>query len=253
MEKYCETHLNFLGLKYLKETWDTVVKNATKNNPSYQNFLSDIIKKEYEYKTEQRRLARIKNAKIPEKLVMDTFPFTRQPKLKKKLILQLFDSQTFILDSQVLLFIGPTGCGKTGLATSFLMHAINNNYTGMFIDFKELIAKLYQSCADNSGLKIVKKLANIDCLLIDEFGYTTVEEQQSNLFFDLMKTRHKRKCTIITSQLGFEKWSTIIKNEHLNAAIIDRITENCAVFNMTKCVSLRKKKIVYGMEKETIS
>jgi len=252
MENDRETHLDFLGLKHLKETWTEVLKDARKKSPSYQHFLCDIIKSEYEFKAEQRRLARIKNAKIPEMLVMDTFPFTRQPKLKKKLVLQLFDSQSFVLENQVLLFIGPTGCGKTGLGTSFLIHAINNNHTGMFIDFKDLMKKLYQSCADNSGLRMVKRLANIDCLLIDEFGYAAVEELQEGLFFDLMKTRHKRKCTIITSQLGFEKWPSIIKNEHINAAIIDRITENCAVFNMTKCVSLRKKKIVYGTEKNKI-
>jgi DNA replication protein DnaC len=250
MESNIETHLDFLGLKHLKDEWNRVIKDAREHSPSYQNFLCNIIKNEYEHKTEQRRLARIKNAKIPEMLAMNTFPFTRQPKLKKKLVLQLFDSQSFILENQVLLFIGPTGCGKTGLGTSFLMHAINNNYTGLFIDFKDLMKKLYQSCADNSGLRVVKKLANIDCLHIDEFGYAAIEEQQAGLFFDLMKTRHKRKCTIITSQLGFEKWPSIIKNEHINAAIIDRITENCTVFNMTKCVSLRKKNIIYGTEKD---
>ena len=249
MENNVETHLDFLGLKHLKETWNVVIKTAHKQSPAYKNFLRDIIKKEYEYKIEQRRLGRIKKAKIPEILVLETFPFSRQPKLKKKLVLQLFDSQSFVLENQVLLFIGPTGCGKTGLATSFLMHAINNGYSGMFIDFNDLMVKLYQSCADNSGSKVVKKLANIDCLLIDEFGYAPIEELQTGLFFDLMKTRHKRKCTIITSQLGFEKWSSIIKNEHINAAIIDRITENCAVFNMTRCASLRKKKIIYGTDK----
>lgn len=250
MERIIEKHLDFLGLKNLKETWDRVLKNAQKSSSSYNHFLCKILKNEYEYKTEQRRVSRIKNAKIPEILVMNTFPFTRQPKLKKRLVLELFDSQAFMLENQVLLFIGPTGCGKTGLATSFLIHAINNNRSGMFIDFKDLMKKLYQSCADNSGSRMVKKLANVDCLLIDEFGYASVEEQKAGLFFDLMKTRHKRKCTIMTSQLGFEKWQTIIKNEHINAAIIDRITENCTVFNMTKCVSLRKKNIVYGTEKD---
>lgn len=249
MENNTQEHLEYLGLKHLNNTWDEILKKADKNSYSYKHFISDILKDEYEYKKEQRRLRRIKNAKIPEQLVMDTFPFTRQPKLKKKIVLQLFDSLNYILENQVLLFIGPTGCGKTGLATSFLMQAINNHYSGLFIDFKDLLAKLYQSCADNSGSRLVKKLANIDCLLIDEFGYASVEEKQAGLFFDLMKTRHKKKCTIITSQLGFEKWSSIIKNEHINAAIIDRITENCTVFNMNSCVSLRKKKIVYGTEK----
>lgn len=250
MENDTQEHLDYLGLKHLSNSWNEILKRADENSYSYKHFLSDILKDEYEDKKEQRRLRRIKNAKIPELLVMDTFPFSKQPKLKKKIVLQLFDSLNYIIENQVLLFIGPTGCGKTGLATSFLMHAINSHYSAMFIDFKELMAKLYQSCADNSGSRLVKKLANIDCLLIDEFGYASVEEQQAGLFFDLMKTRHKRKCTIITSQLGFEKWSTIIKNEHINAAIIDRITENCAVFNMSNCVSLRKKKIVYGTEKD---
>ncbi len=246
MDESIKDSLKYLGLKSLEENWNTVLKQARKQNPSFQTFLTGIIEKECAVKKETQRTTRTKNAKIPEMLVMDTFPFTRQPKLKKKLVLQVYDSMQYIHERQVLLFVGPTGCGKTGLATSFLVHAINNNCRGLFIDFKLLLTKLYQSCADNSGIKLIRKLANIDCLLIDEFGYAPVEQQLAGLVFDLVKSRHKRKCTIITSQLGFEKWSTVITNEHLNAAIIDRITENCAVFNMTKCVSLRKKKILYG-------
>lgn len=119
----------------------------------------------------------------------------------------------------------------------------------MFIDFDELISRLYQACADNSQRRLIKRLANIDILCIDELGYAAIDDQKAGLFFDLMKTRHKKHCTIITSQLGFEEWNSVIKNQHITAAIIDRITENCAVFNMTKCVSLRPKKIMYATEK----
>lgn len=246
MDESIKNTLRYLGLKNLEENWNTIQKQAQRQKPSYQKFLTDILTQECAVKNETQRATRIKNAKIPELLIMDTFPFTRQPKLRKKLVLQVYDSMQYIHESQVLVFIGPTGCGKSGLATSFLVHAINNSCRGLFIDFKQLILKLYQSCADNSGIRLIKRLANIDCLLIDEFGYAPVEQQQAGLFFDLIKSRHKRKCTIITSQLGFDTWSSVIKNEHLNAAIIDRITVNCAVFNMTKCVSLRRKNILYG-------
>ena len=241
--------LDYLGLKYLKESWDDILQAAEKKTPSYYRLLCDIIIKESLHKTERRRLYRLKGAKIPEMLTMDTFPFSRQPRLQKKKVLHIYDSLSFINEKKVLLFAGPTGCGKTGLATSFLVHAINNDCNGLFIDFNELIAKLYQACADNSQTRVIKRLANVDCLLIDEFGYAAIDNQKAGLFFDLMKTRHKKRCTIITSQLGFEAWDTVIKNEHITAAIIDRITENCAVFNMTKCVSLRKKKIEYATEK----
>ena len=246
MDESLKTSLKYLGLKNLESNWDTFLKQAQRTKPSYQRFLVDVLENECNEKTETQRLTRIKNAKIPEMLTMKTFPFTRQPKLKKHLVMQQYDSMQYINESQVLVFVGPTGCGKTGLATSFLVHAINNSFRGLFIDFKLLITRLLQSCTDNSSLRLIKKLANIDCLLIDEFGYAPAQQEQAGLFFDLIKARHKRRCTMITSQLGFDAWSTVLTNEHLNAAIIDRITENCAVFNMTKCVSLRKKKIIYG-------
>lgn len=241
--------LDYLGLKYLKESWDDVLRTAEKKSPSYYRWLCDIITKESQHKAERRRLYRLQSAKIPEMLTMDTFPFSRQPKLQRKKVMHIYDSLSFINEKKALLFAGPTGCGKTGLATSFLVHAINNDCNGLFIDFNGLIAKLYRACADNSQTRMIKKLANIDCLLIDEFGYASIDNQKAGLFFDLIKTRHKKHCTIITSQLGFEAWDSVIKNEHITAAIIDRITENCAVFNMTKCVSLRKKRIEYATEK----
>jgi len=251
MDESIRTDLKYLGLKNLEQCWDDVLKQAQKQKPSYQRLLHDIIRQECTVKTETQRLNRIKNARIPEMLVMETFPFARQPKLKKKLVLQVYDSLQYINENQVLLLVGPTGCGKTGLATSFLVHAINNNQRGLFIDFKQLMVKLYQSCADNSSTKMIKNLTNIDCMLIDEFGYTPLEQQQAGLFFDLIKARHKNRCTIITSQLGFDKWSGVINNQHLNAAIIDRITENCVVFNMNRCVSLRNKKIIHGTDENT--
>jgi DNA replication protein DnaC len=243
--------IEYIGLTSLKENWNTILKNAEKKSPSYQAFLSNILTNEYEHKHERRRISRLQRAKIPEMLTMDTFPFTRQPKLKKRKVLQVYDSLQYINECKVLLFNYPTGCGKSGLATSFLIHAINNEYNGLFIDFNELIAKLYQSCADNSQSRLIKRLATIDCLLIDEFGYVPIDDQKAGLFFDLMKTRHRKKCTIITSQLGFDEWYSAIKNEHITAAIIDRITENCAVFNMTNGVSIRGKNIMYVADEKS--
>jgi DNA replication protein DnaC len=250
MNTVIETKLDLLGLRWLKENWSSVMTNAINTKPSYQKFLEDIITEESAVKHEQKRVNRIKAARIPEIMVINTFPFPSQPKLKKNLVMQVYDSLSFIKEHSVLLFIGPTGCGKTGLATSFLVHALNNGYKGLFIDFKDLLLKLYRSGADRSTARVIKVLANLDCLLIDEFGYDPLDDQMAGLYFDLIKTRHKRKCTIITSQLGFDNWKKIIRNEHVNAAIIDRITEHCIVFNMNKGVSLRKKNIVYGTEQD---
>jgi len=76
---------------------------------------------------------------------------------------------------------------------------------------------------------------------IDELGYVEVEPVQVGLFFTLMHRRHKKRSTLITSNLGFQHWATFLKNTALTLALIDRLTENSHVFNMKDCVSLRDK------------
>jgi DNA replication protein DnaC len=251
MDSELKSRLRFLGLAYLAEHGETILKQATQSHLSYHRFLTQIVEKEYERKTEKARLARIKRARIPELFVMDTFPFHRQPRLKKKLVLELYDSLRFISEKQDLIFIGPTGCGKTGLATSFLVHAVNQGHRGLFIDFNELLNSLRQSRGDYSEARIMRKYTAVDVLLIDELGYISSEKEQAGLFFDLMRRRHRRGVTIITTQLGFEEWGAFLHDAHLTAALLDRITVNCTVFNMKDCISIRPKSIVYAAGKQS--
>jgi DNA replication protein DnaC len=249
MDQTIDSYLKYLELANLRQRWNAYLKDAAEKKCSYQHFLTTIITDEYFHLLEKRRTARIKAAGIPELLVMETFPFERQPQLKKKMVMDLYDSMRYISENQVLLFIGPTGCGKTGLATSYLVNAINKEYRGRFIDFKDLLRQLYASLGDHSDKRLLKRFAAIDCLLIDEVGYSSLDKIQAGLFFDLMKMRHKKRCTIITSQLGFDEWGSFINDRHLTAALLDRITENCTVFNMSKCISIRRKQISYAAEK----
>jgi DNA replication protein DnaC len=251
MENEIQSQMEYLGLTHLKDNFEQYLKEASEKKLSYQKFIATIIEGEYMHRFERRRLTRIKAAQIPDPLVMATFPFERQPQLKKREVMELYDSMRFINECQMLLFIGPTGCGKTGLATSYLIHAINSHHCGLFVDFKDLLNKLYRSMADHSERKTIKKFAAIDCLLIDEVGYQQLDKTHAGLFFDLIKQRHKKKCTILTSQLGFDEWGSFINDKHITAAILDRITENCTVFNMNKCISIRRKKISYAAEKAT--
>lgn len=190
---------------------------------------------------EQARLQRRKRAKIPELWEMETFPFERQPKLDRKRIMSLYDSFDFLRKNQDVIWIGPTGCGKTGLATSFLVQAIDRGYQGYFITFPELLAELYGSLADHSQRKVLKRYFSYDCLLIDEVGYVDVEPVQVGLFFALMQKRHQRRTTLITSNLGFVEWGDFLKSKSLTGALLDRLTATSHVFPMKDCVSLRPK------------
>ncbi len=122
-------------------------------------------------KSEQARILRRKRAHIPEILEIETFPFARQPKLDRKRVMSLYDSFDYMTKQQNIAWLGPAGCGKTGLATGFLLQALDRGHRGYFISFPELVAKLYASLADHSQEKLLRKFSRYDCLLIDEVGY----------------------------------------------------------------------------------
>jgi len=233
--------LKYLRLSALIENWDRYLKIAAKGNFSQARLLEYVVSEQYQIKKENAREMRVKRAAIPEKFVLETFPFKRQSKLNKKRIEAIYDGFDYMTKSRNIIFIGPTGTGKTGLATSFLIHAINQGHNGLFITFPELVERLYKSIADNTQAKTVKKLLSYDCLLIDELGYIEIESVQVGLFFNLMQKRHKNKTTLITSNLGFGKWTSFLKNDHLAAALIDRLTESSHVINMKNCISLRPR------------
>jgi len=233
--------LKYIRLWGLHANWDRYIEVARKENFSHVKLLKYIITEEYKIKKENSRKMRLARAKIPEKFVMETFPFDRQQNLNRKKILNIYDTFDYMTKKQNVVWIGATGTGKTGLATAFLMQAINAGYTGRFILFPELIEMLYQSVADHSEANVINKFASYDCMLIDELGYVEVEPVQVGLFFTLMHRRHKKKTTLITSNLGFQQWNSFLKNDHLAAALIDRLTENSHVINMKDCVSLRPK------------
>ncbi|MDA3939463.1 MAG: ATP-binding protein [Spirochaetia bacterium] len=237
--------LQKLRLYHTLENWNEIVKKADKENISYSRFLSQIIQMEYESKLEKERLARINRAKIPTEYSIETYPFKLQPKLNKKSIMEAYDSMNYIGENKNLLFIGPTGCGKTGLSTAFLIHALNHGYTGRFIDFSELIHILFTSRADHMEQKIVDQFVRYDILLIDELGYISCQKEQASLFFDLLRRRHGKAATIITTQLGFDEWGSFLHDPHIVAALLDRITSNCIIFNMKDCQSIRGKKGQY--------
>lgn len=241
MDDQLAQKLKYLRLAGLLANWDRYLDIAQKGNYSHARLLQYIVEEEYQIKKENSRKMRLNTAKIPEKWVIETFPFDRQPKLNKKKTYGMYDAFDYMTKCRNIIFIGPTGVGKTGLATAFLIQAINNGYNGRFITFPDLVERLYQSVADHTESKVIKKFVAYDCLLIDELGYVEVEPVQVGLFFTLMHKRHKKKPNLITSNLGFAHWSSFLKNDHLTAALIDRLTENSHVLNMKNCLSLRPK------------
>jgi DNA replication protein DnaC len=156
--------LKYLRLGRLLAHWEETLQKARQGRYSPERLLKYVVEEEYRAKRENARLLRRQRANIPEMWEMETFPFHKQPKLDRRRVMSLYDSFDYMTKQQGLIWLGPTGCGKTGLATAFLLQAIDRGYRGYFITFPELIQELFQASADRSDRHVFRRYLSYDCL-----------------------------------------------------------------------------------------
>jgi len=126
-----------------------------------------------------------------------------------------------------VIFIGPPGTGKSGLAIGLLRQALVNGYRARFYKAQELFDELYASLADRSTSRLLNRLARYDVLLIDELGYLTLKPEQVNAFFKLMDLRYATKPSIITTNLDYPDWYELFQRKPLVDALLDRLQHHC--------------------------
>jgi len=218
--------LKNLKLKRIGEILGEHLDRALKTQPSYADFLAHLLREEFFHRQAQSLKYRIKKARMPESWTLDTFPFHLQPGVRASTIRQLAELD-FIPRAENIVFIGEPGVGKTGLASGILLKAIDNGYRGLFIRAQDLFDEMYASLADRSTRSLLRHLANMDLLLVDEMGYLNLKPEQSNIFFKLMQERYLRKSTIITTNLEFDEWYAFLGNKKMVAALLDRLRHHC--------------------------
>jgi DNA replication protein DnaC len=226
MDDDLEQLLNNLKLHQIKKILARELEKAEKQAPSYSAFLARVLREEYQ--TQQMRFLehRIRRARLPERWTLETYPWERQPGVSKAAIMQLAQLD-FVDRAANLVFIGPTGVGKTGLASSLLMKALQAGYRCLFMKAQDLFDEMYRSLADYSSRKLLDRLSRIDLLLIDEMGYLNLRPEQSNIFFKLMEERYGKKATIISTNLNYDDWYAFLGQKEMVAALLDRLRHRC--------------------------
>jgi DNA replication protein DnaC len=114
-----------------------------------------------------------------------------------------------------------------GLACGLLLKALQNGHRCQFIRAQDLFDEMYASLADRSTRQLLNRLARLDVLLIDEFGYLNLKPEQSNTFFKLMEERYTHHSTVITTNLGYDEWQNFLGNKSMVEALLSRVRHYC--------------------------
>lgn len=218
--------LKNLHLKKVLELLDETLDKAQKDDCSYQEFLLRLVRAQYHHNEVSALEWRIKRARLPYRWALESFPFSRQKGVNKRQI-NTFAGLDFVPKAENLVFVGPTGVGKTGLAIGILLKALQNGYRALFVKAQDLFDDMYASLADRSTRRLLRQLAKVDVLCIDELGYLTIHPEQSNIFFKLMEERYTRKPTIITTNLTYEEWHQFLGNRTMVDALLSRLRHRC--------------------------
>jgi DNA replication protein DnaC len=233
-----EQLLKNLHLQRMLEIYDEQLRAAEKEDVSYSEFLTRLLRAQWHHRQETALAWRIRRANLPERWSLETFPYARQPGVHRKQIHTLAELE-FIPKAENIVWIGPTGVGKTGLASGLLLKALENGYRGQFIRAQDLFDEMYASLADRSTRQLLKRLARLDVLLIDELGYLNLKPEQSNIFFKLMEERYHRRSTIITTNLEYDEWPNFLGNRAMVEALLSRLRHYCHTVHI-KGPSLRE-------------
>lgn len=235
------TCLEALKLRKMREIAEVELRTAQAKKSSYSAFLLGLLRQEHEDKRRRAIESRIRQASLPERWTLETYPFNLQPCISKKQHQELAELD-FLARGENIVWMGGTGVGKTGLASSILLKALYAGRSGKLIKAQDLFDEFSASVADRTTQALLKRLAHLDVLLIDELGYVTPQPGQINHFFRLVESRYGKRPTLITTNLGYKEWPKFLGNGPMAGALLRRLLHTCHTITFPKGVNLSKPK-----------
>lgn len=145
--------------------------------------------------------------------------------LDKNLLLRLAQGQ-FIKAHQNLIITGPTGVGKSFIASAIGHQACILGFKTLYFNTRKLFHQLNAALADTSYLKLLAKIEKQDLIILDDFALQPLDGQARQMLLEIIEDRHLKKATIITSQLPVSQWHEAIGNTAIADAVLDRLIHN---------------------------
>ncbi len=211
--------------------FDKLGREAAASNESYDQYLLRLTELELAARQSNALRKRIKQAAFPVLKDFDTYDFTALPTLPKQKILELARGEWIDQHTNVIL-VGSPGTGKTHVATALGLAACRQGRRVRFVTAAALVQRLEEAQKQYHLERLLTQLDRIDLLICDELGYLSFSRAGAELLFQVFAERYEQRSLLITTNLAFGDWGQIFQGERMTAALLDRLTHRCHIFEM---------------------
>ncbi len=228
-----------LKLSGLTENLELRIIEAEQNQLSYTELLTMVFSDEIQTRKNRRLKRLLARARLKGNQTLEHFDFTFNPSINATVIRELATCR-FIDKGENIFFIGPTGVGKTHLASAIAHSACRKNMKVENYNFNDLFVELIKADLNNKLDSLLKSIIKTDLLIIDDFGFKKINQQESELLYSIVDAKYLQRSIIITSNRAISDWLNIFPDPIMASAILDRLAHNAHQI-IIKGESYRKK------------
>ena len=225
------TYSKELRLPAFRRDYKELAMEAARERLDYEDYLVKLMEREYDLRLENRKKAQIRNAQFPSRMYLSDLDRSQLPPAAREK-LPILERLDFITSAQNVILAGNPGTGKTPIAIGLGLKACMQGYKVLFTTVHRLLTQLRESHAERTLRQVEAQFEKYDLVICDEFGYVSFDKQGAELLFNHLSLRTGRKSTIITTNLGFDRWEEIFGDPVLTAALVDRLTHKAYLIDM---------------------
>ncbi len=227
-------HAESLKLERIAADWPAIAQDVARAEGSLADFLERLLVAEADARTERQRSTLMKLATLPAVKTLEQFDFSFASGVPRAQVTELA-GLAFVERAENVVFLGPSGVGKSHLAIALAYRAVMARIKTRFITAADLMLQL--ATAKSQGrLKeyFNRAILGPRLLVVDELGYLPFGRDEANLFFNVVAKRYERGSMVLTSNLPFAQWGTALADDNtLTAALLDRLLHHAHIVQMS--------------------
>jgi len=231
--------LRALKLSGMADTLDERIEIAKMRNLSHLELLALLLDDEIDRRSQRSHERMVQNAGFADLKMLAQFDFEAVPELDRAFVLDMATCQ-FVVKKHNWIICGPTGMGKSHLATAIGYEAIKRRMTTLCLSVTRMLADLNASRADGSHHGAMKRIMSCDLLILDDFGLRQLTTTGADDLYEIIDKRYERGSIIVTSNRALSEWPELFGNSLLASAALDRLTHHARV-TIIKGDSYRQK------------